>query len=184
MTKMKKQNTSYNSNDKGFELKDGIIRYKGRVWIGNNSLAQNHIMQALHSSGIGGHFGIQATYNRVKSIFAWPKMKASITAYVHACTTCQQAKSEHVKLLGLLQPLPVPSKAWSVVCMDFIEGLPKSQSYNSILVVIDKFSKYAHFIPLAHPFTALAVAQLYFHNVYKLHGLPDAIISDRDKNLH
>jgi protoheme ferro-lyase len=64
--------------------------------------------------------------------------------------------------------------------MDFVEGLPKSQSFNSILVVIDKFSKYAHFLPLAHPYTALSVAQLYFHNIYKLHGLPEAIITDRE----
>jgi hypothetical protein len=92
--------STHNTNDKGFELKDGIIRYKGRVWIGNDSLAQNHIMQALHSSGIGGHSGIQATYNRVKSIFAWPKMKASITAYVHACTTCQQANSLFARLIS------------------------------------------------------------------------------------
>ena len=74
--------------------------------------------------------------------------------------------------------LPVPEKAWSVVSLDFIEGLPKSQSYNAILMVVDKFTKYGHFIPLAHPFTALSVAKLYFAHIYKLHGLPDAIISD------
>ena len=65
--------------------------------------------------------------------------------------------------------------------MDFIEGLPRSKSYNYILVVVDKFSKYAHFLPLSHPFTALQVAQLYLNHIYKLHGLPTAIISDRDK---
>jgi hypothetical protein len=170
-----------NDNEKGFTLKNGILRFKGRVWVGNNALAQNHILQALHSSGVGGHSSIQATHKRVKSIFAWPRMKATITSYVQACNICQQAKSEHVKLPGLLHPLPVPTRAWSVVCMDFVEGLPKSQSFNSIQVVIDKFSKYAHFLPLAHPYTALSVAQLYFHNIYKLHGIPEAIISHRDR---
>jgi hypothetical protein len=65
--------------------------------------------------------------------------------------------------------------------MDFVEGLPKSQGFNAILVVVvvDKFTTYAHFLPFSHSFTALSVAQLYFHNVYKLHCLPETIISDR-----
>lgn len=60
------------SNDKGFSLHDGIIRFKDRIWVGNNALAQRHIIQALHSSGLGGHSGVTATYHRVKSLFAWP----------------------------------------------------------------------------------------------------------------
>ena len=68
-----------------------------------------------------------------------------------------------------------------MVCLDFIEGLPNSHNKTVILVVVDKFSKYGHFIPMAHPFTALQVAQLYLSQVYKLRGLPKAIISDRDR---
>lgn len=81
----------------------------------------------------------------------------------------------------MLEPLPVPSYAWQVVSIDFIEGLPKSKGYDCILVVVDKFSKYAHFIALAHPFSALSVAKIFLDNIYKLHGMPTAIISDRDK---
>ena len=82
---------------------------------------------------------------------------------------------------GLLAPLLIPEGAWQTVSMAFIEGLPKPASYNCILVVVDKFSKYAHFIPLSHPFTAFQVVIVYLQHVYKLHGLPKAMISDRDK---
>ena len=169
------------SQNHHYSLQDGLIRYKGRLWIGHNTKVQNSILTALHSSGLGGHSGITATYNRIKSLFAWPNMKNQIEAFVQQCTVCQQAKVEHVKLPVLLQPLPVPEQAWSVVSLDFIEGLPKSQQYDTILVVIDKFSKYGHFIPLAHPFTAPQIAHLFLANVYKLHGMPTVIISDRDR---
>lgn len=169
------------SNDQGYSLTDVVIRYKGRIWIGNNSLAQQHVIQSLHSSGVGGHSGFHATHKRIKNLFAWPKMKESIRAYVQGCEVCQQAKPERVKLPGLLAPLPVPKQAWSVVTMDFVEGLPQSNRFNVILVVVDKFIKYGHFVPWAHPFIALQVAQLYMDHIYHLHGLPQVIISDRDR---
>jgi hypothetical protein len=86
-----------------------------------------------------------------------------------------------VKPPGLLEPLPIPDQAWDTVSLDFIEGLPTSDRYNAILVIIDKFTKYAHFIPVHHPFTALQIAKIFLDSVYKLHGLPKAIISDRDR---
>lgn len=168
-------------DEKGYSLSEGIIRIKNRIWVGSNLLAQRHILQALHSSALGDHSGVNATYQRVKSLFAWPQLKSSVTGFVQACQVCQQAKAEHSRLPGLLQPLPVPSQSWQSVSMDFIEGLPKSMGYDVILVVIDRFSKYGHFIPLSHPYTALQVAQVYMSNVYKLHGLPTSIISDRDR---
>lgn len=89
------------------------------------------------------------------------------------CQICIQAKPERVTYPGLLQPLPVPEGAWQVIYLDFIEGMPTSHKYNCILVVVDKFSKYAHFVPLTHPYTALKVATQFMKHVYKLHGIPE-----------
>jgi hypothetical protein len=77
--------------------------------------------------------------------------------------------------------LAVPDAAWQVVTLDFVEGLPRSAGYNSILVVVDKLTKYAHFMPLVHPYTAAQVAQTYFDNVFKLHSMPEALVSDCDR---
>jgi len=144
-------------------------------------LAQQRILQALHDIGIGGHSGITTTYSRVNHLFDWPGLKGSVQQFVQHCQVCQQAKTEHIKLPGLLESLTVPEQAWEVVSMDFIEGLPQSDRHNAILVVVDKFSKYGHFIPVAHPFAAAQIAQAFFSQVYKLRGLPKAIITDRDR---
>lgn len=110
-----------NGTFNNYTLHNGVIRYKGRVWLGHNELAQQHVMQALHNSGIGGHSGVQATYSRIKQLFACPKLKLCIQNFVKSCQTYQQAKVEHVKLPGLLEPFPVPTQPWTVVSMDFIE---------------------------------------------------------------
>lgn len=168
-------------NKQGFSLTKGIIRKKGKIWLGQHTEAHQAVMKALHDSGIGGHSGFRVTYHRVLQLFTWPGMKQTILQYVKHCKTCQQAKNEHTKLPGKLHPLPIPPEAWHSVGMDFIEGLPISGRYDTILVVVDKFSKFGHFIPLKHPFTASTVAQLFFDNVFKLHSMPQVLISDRDK---
>lgn len=169
------------SVDQAFALKDGIIRHKGRIWLGNNSIAHQHMIQSMHSSGLGGHSGFQAFYFRIKQLFTWPGMKTTVRDYIKACQICHQAKVEHCKASGLLQPLLVPQQAWKVISMDIVEGLPKSSRFDTIMMIIDKYTEYGHFIPLAHPFTAIQVAQAYMDHVYKLHGMPNSIISDRDR---
>jgi len=90
------------SNDKGFTLSDGLIKYENRIWLGNHKEAQQAVLVALHSSGLGGHSGITATYQKVQSLFAWSNMKQFITDYINACEVCAQTKLEHCRLPGLL----------------------------------------------------------------------------------
>ena len=100
--------------------------------------------------------------------------------FVRACPTCQRNKTPTQRPAGLLQPLEVPSQVWADISMDFVEGLPKVHRKSVILTVVDRFSKYAHFITLSHPYTASSVARAFFDGIVWLHGFPTSIVSDRD----
>jgi hypothetical protein len=161
-----------------FKLQHDILWYKNRFWIGNNVPLQQQIISALHDSAIGGYSRFPVTYQKLKHLFAWQGMKAATHSFVQSCVTCQQAKPLRSKYPGLLSPLHVPDGAWRVVTMDFIEGLPRSRTANCILVVVDKFFKYSHVIPLLHPLSTATFSQAFLDNVYKLHGMSTAIVSD------
>lgn len=107
-------------------------------------------------------------------------MKHSVEEYIKQCDVCQQAKHMNSHPAGPLQPLPIHEGIWMDLSMDFIEGLPKSQGFSVILVVVDRLTKYAHFIPVKHPYIASDIAYLFIDNVVKLHGLPNTIVSNRD----
>jgi hypothetical protein len=98
-------------------------------------------------------------------------MRNDIKKFVQECRVCQENKHETVLSAGLLHPLPIPSRVWSDISLDFIEGLLVSQGFSIIMVVIDRLTKYGHFLPLAHPYSASTVAQLFLANIFKLHAL-------------
>jgi hypothetical protein len=136
-----------------------IIRYKDKICISTSTNLKAKILSAIHSSAIGGHSGIRATYHRVKRLLHWPQLKKSVEEFVSQCAICQRAKTKHCHYPGLLAPLPIPTIAWTFISMDFIEGLPKSGSNSVILVVVDRLTKYAHFIGLSHPYTTHSMAK-------------------------
>jgi hypothetical protein len=167
-------------DEHGYALHQGLIQYQGRVWLGANSALQTKLISAFHASAIGGHSDVQATYQRLKRLFAWQGMKLAVTDFVRQCDICHHAKHSNQHPQGLLQPLPTPQGAWQDITIDFIEGLPMSEGVNTIMVVVDRFTKYSHFLPLRHPFTAPQFALLFVDSVVKLHGMPRSIVSDRD----
>ena len=107
-------------------------------------------------------------------------MYKTVHDYVSSCVICQKTKASTLKPVGLLQPLPIPCKVWDDITLDFIKGLSNSQGKDTILVVVDRLSKYAHFMALMHPVTVKTVAERFVDSVVKHHGMPKSIISDRD----
>jgi hypothetical protein len=128
-----------------FSLHQGVIRKEQHIWIGQNSALRTKVISAFHDSVVGGHSGITTTYQRVKRMLWWQGLKTDVESFVKQCSVCQQAKSEKQLPTGLLQPLHVPTGAYKDITIDFIEKLPNSEGYDTILVVVDRFSKYAHF---------------------------------------
>ncbi|KAL8138896.1 LOW QUALITY PROTEIN: hypothetical protein V2J09_004897 [Rumex salicifolius] len=140
-----------------------------KLVVGDDVTVKEHIFKWLHDSALGGHSGRDAIAQRIKSLFYWPRMNVEIQNYVRNCTVCQTNKYDQAAKPGLIQPLPVPEGVWQSISLDFIEGLPPSFHKHCILVVVDRLSKYAHFLALSHPYTALDIAQAYMDNPPPLH---------------
>ena len=106
-------------------------------------------------------------------------MAKDTRAYIAACSVCARNKTSHQSPAGLLCPLPVPSRPWSHIAVDFVMGLPSSEGNDTILTIVDRFSKAVHFVPLPKLPTALEMANLLVVHVFRLHGIPLNIMSDR-----
>jgi Integrase zinc binding domain len=135
------------------------------------------IIKEVHDGGLSGHFGRDKTGSLLQDRFYWPKMMKDVNHYILRCRTCHLAKTKSQNS-GLYTPLPVPNTPWEDVSMDFMMGLPRTQrSKDSIMVVVDRFYKMAHFIPCAKTMDANNIVDLYFKEIVKLHGIPNIITS-------
>lgn len=164
----------------GFQVKHGVLLYHGRLVISPESPSIPWLLEEFHSTPAGGHSGFLRTYRRLADSLYWVGMQRSVRDYVRSCDVCQRQKYSATTPGGLLQPLPIPNGVWEDLSLDFITGLPKSKGYAAVLVVVDRLSKYSHFVLLKHPYTAKSIAELFVKEVVRLHGIPSSIISDRD----
>ena len=161
------------------ELRDGLLYHEGLVYVPDNDEVKLEILRSCHDAKTAGHFGQAKTLELVNRSYYWPEMRSYINEYVKSCDVCARNKLPRHAKFGPLHPLPVPERPWGSVAMDYIVELPPSNGYNAIYVCVDRFTKMAHFCPTTMEVTAEATASLYVQHVYKLHGLPDDIVSDR-----
>ena len=162
-----------------FYQHDGFLFRENRLCIPVCSMRELLVREA-HGGGLMGHFGITKTLGVLSEHFYWPKMRRDIERLCDKCLTCKQAKSK-VMPHGLYTPLPIPNEPWVDISMDFILGLPRTRKgRDSIFVVVDRFSKMAHFIACHKTDDATNIADLFFREVVRLHGIPRSIVSDRD----
>ncbi|XP_052486478.1 uncharacterized protein LOC105767319 [Gossypium raimondii] len=158
-----------------------MLRRKGKVVVGNDPNLRKESFDYFHSGPTRGHSGVHAMRHRLSRLVYWKGLSKDVKMWIRECSICQKCKADLFASPRLLQPLPIPYRASEAISMDFVEGLPKSQGKNVILVVVDRLTKYCHFLAFVHPFTALTVAQDYMRHIYKQHGAPKSIISDCDK---
>jgi hypothetical protein len=159
--------------------KDNIIYRNNKIYVLKNKEIRDKILHDHHNSPNVGHPGIHRMLELIKRTYWWPTIKTDVTAYVKGCLECQKnniiCQPGHVSL----SPLPIPKQPWQEISIDMIGPLPKSDNYDSILVIVDRFSKMIHLIPTTTSLSSTKLAEIYKKEVWRQHGIPRRIISDR-----
>ena len=141
---------------------------------------RQQIMRENHDVPSVGHVGMRRTLELVDRHFHWRGLRGDVLQYVKTCPTCQVVKSDNRAKAGLLRPLEIPSRKWAHITTDLVTDLPESNGYTAIAVFVDKLTKMVHLAPCTKEVTAMEYAKLFVDHVFRLHGLPEVIISDRD----
>ncbi len=156
---------------------DGLLRHSGCIYVSDSSL-HLHVLQYSHDHPLAGHYGQSKTLYQVCFNYYWPGLPTYVKNYCKLCTICSCAKPMHHRPYGLLKQVPIPERPWNSISMDFMENLPESSSYTSILVVIDHLSKQSLFIPTFDTIMSQQLAQLFILHVFSKHGVPSHVTSD------
>jgi len=142
-----------------WEQRDGITLHRGRVYVPNDPQLRHDIVEAHHSPPTVGH--------------------RYVAKFTSKCDSCNRAKSFPSKRVGKLMPNTIPSECWQIISVDMIGELPASRGFNAILVVVDRLSKRIHVIPTVTSLDSAGVARLFLEHIWRHHGLPEQILSDR-----
>ena len=151
----------------------------GRLYVSESNLLWMEVIQKHHNSLVARYPGYKKTLDLLQHNYYWSGMATTVKEYVARCDTCQRFKGSNTAPAGLLHPLEIPSLPWEHISADFITDLPLSHSFNTILMVVDWFSKEVELIPCTKTCLALDMAKLFMHNVWEHHGLPCSITSDQ-----
>lgn len=170
--------------DQHGKVEDGLLYHKGRLWVPDDDALKLTILQSEHDTKVAGHMGMDRTTDLIRRNFWWPRMDEAIREYVRGCLECQQNKNPRHGVFGLLQPLETRWKPWQAISMDFITDLPLSNGCDSIWVVVDMFTKMAHFIPLkVNGKKTDDLICIFAREIWRIHGIPLDIVSDRDSRF-
>ena len=165
--------------DEEWREEDELILKEGKVYVPKDEGLRTEIIRLHHDTPVGGHGGQWKMVELVTRNFWWPGVTKEVKRYVEGCNSCQRNKNQAAAPAGKLMPNEAPEKPWTHITADFITKLPLAQGYDAILVVCDRLTKMAHFIPTTDKTSAEGLARLFRDHVWKLHGLPESIISDR-----
>ena len=161
-----------------FTFDNQLLYHNGLLYVPDNA-SRVAILQSRHDSPLSGHVGQRKTLELVSRDYWWPGMRSFIEEYVRSCSTCGRSKHRRHKPHGLLQPLPTPNLPWRSISMDFMFHLPPSSGFTAILVIVDRFTKMAHFIACKDDINAEETALLLSRHIFPHHGIPSDITSDR-----
>ena len=169
-----------------YSMRDGLLYYTvdpadhPRIVVPVDNDLRTRILAEFHDSPFSGHLGREKTFLALSRDFYWSHMYKWVRKYVRTCEVCQRVKPS-ASSQAPLRSLPVPSQCWQSISMDFIFGLPPdSLNRTGILVFVDRFSKMVHLVPVKDSVSAKETAQLFVDTVFRSHGMPKEIVSDRD----
>jgi transposase InsO family protein len=161
--------------------KNGLLYKLDRLYIPNDNGIKTQLLHEAHDNNISGHVGTAKTVELLSRTYYWPTLHTDVRTYVLSCPACQANKANNALPMGLLQPIPTPERRWDVVTMDLITQLPRTRNgHDAIAVFVDKYSKMAHYASTTTTVSAPQLASLFWKEIVRHHGIPSAIISDRD----